>query len=243
MVSVAHHPLHGRAARVQLASLRAHDAVLAISERVAGELSEAGVPSRFVPWGPDLASGLYVESRDDGFAISTGKSNRDIRVLVSALTKTGFPGTVFDLDQTTTGQSSNVTVIHPGGPNTDLEAGRGYVMPTVLDMTRASGFVAIPIAAPDRLLTGLTEINDALALGKPIVITRSPWTPIDVEAVGCGITVEPGDVDGWVDAITTLSDPDVRAEMGARGRRFAEEQWNYAIFGAAVVDAVTGLSS
>lgn len=223
---------------MQLASMRAHDAVISISKRVADELNMVGVRSHFAPWGPDLASGLYAASQDEGFAISTGKSNRDIRVLVSALTKTGFPGTVFDLDQTINGQPGNVTIIQPGGPNTDLETGRSYLMQTVLDLTRQAGFVAIPIAAPDRL-TGLTEINDALALGKPIVITRSPYTPIDVEHVGCGIVVEPGDIDGWVDAINTLSDPKTRSEMGARGRRFAEEHWNYAIFGAALVDLIT----
>jgi len=80
-------------------------------------------------------------------------------------------------------------------------------------------------------LTGLTEAIDALALAKPIVVTRSRYFPFDVEAVGCGIWIEPHDVDGWARAFgRLLADPGMRAAMGAAGRRFAEHEWNYDTF-------------
>ena len=80
-------------------------------------------------------------------------------------------------------------------------------------------------------LTGLTEAVDALALGKPIVATRSPYFPFDIEAIGCGLWVDAGDADGWTRAIERLmGDPGARAEMGAAGRRFAEREWNYDAF-------------
>jgi hypothetical protein len=31
----------------------------------------------------------------------------------------------------------------------------------------------------------------ARALGKPVVMSRSPYFPFDIETVGCGIWVEP----------------------------------------------------
>jgi glycosyltransferase involved in cell wall biosynthesis len=99
----------------------------------------------------------------------------------------------------------------------------------VYDRVRDAGIVAIPISNPNRL-SGLTELNDALAFGKPVVITRSPYLPIDVEKIGCGRSVEPGDVVGWVEALRSLRDPQTRADMGAAGKRFAEDRWNYDSF-------------
>lgn len=237
IISVVHHPLHGRGKRVRAAAIRAHDVVVTLNQMVCQQLTRDSVDARFVPWGPDLGSTLYADSYDGGFAVSTGKSNRDVPTLVQALAKTGYEGRVFDLGRTVTEAPDNVVLVHPGGEGTDPDATDGYLAQPVLELTRAAGFVAIPIADPGRL-TGLTEINDALALGKPIVITRSPYTPIDVEAIGCGIVVEPGDVDGFVAAIETMRDPMTRGEMGARGRRFAEQSWNYDIFGAELVKLI-----
>jgi len=74
-------------------------------------------------------------------------------------------------------------------------------------------------------------VVDALALAKPVIATRSPYFPFDIEAIGCGIWVEPGDADGWARAISKLvSDRGARAEMGTAGRRFAERHWNYERF-------------
>ena len=237
MISVVHHPLRGQGTRMRLAAIKAHDAVLSLTEPVCRDLAEAGVTARFAPWGPDLSSELYAKSHDGGFAISTGKSNRDLPVLVRALAETGFPGRVFDLNATVDSPPQNVVLVRPGGVGTDPVTRNGYLPHSVLDMTRESAFVAIPTADPNRL-AGLTEINDALALGKPIVVTKSPYTPVDVEAIGCGFAVAAGDVDGWIAAINCLRDPEVRSEMGARGRRYAERQWNYEMFGAALLDLV-----
>jgi glycosyltransferase involved in cell wall biosynthesis len=222
---------------MRLAAIKGHDAVLTLTEPVCADLTQAGVKARFAPWGPDLSSDLYAKSQDGGFAISTGKSNRDIPLLVRALAETGFPGRVFDLNAVVADPPQNVVLVRAGGVGTDPATGTGYLTQTVLDLTRESGFVAIPIADPNRL-TGLTEINDALALGKPIVMTKSPYTPVDVAAIGCGIVVAPGDVDGWIAAINTLRDPEVRTDMGTRGRRYAERHWNYEMFGAALLDLV-----
>jgi glycosyltransferase involved in cell wall biosynthesis len=241
VVSVAHHPLVGRNARLRLAALRAHDAVVALSEILCRDLARSDVRAHFLPWGPDLGSELYKGSCDDGFAISTGKSNRDLPILVRALAKTGYEGRVFDVRGTVAAAPDNVTLVRLGGAGIDPYGNDIYLAKAVLDMTRSAGFVVIPIANPDRL-TGLTEINDALALGKPIVITRSPYTPIDVEKIGCGIVVEPGDTDGWVAAIETLEDPSTRREMGARARQFAEQSWNYDIFGTELVTLLDDLA-
>ena len=74
---------------------------------------------------------------------------------------------------------------------------------------------------------GLTTLVEALALGKPVICSRNPNFPIDVELMGCGISVPYGDVEGWVRAIEAmLSRPDKAREMGRRGRELAESIFN-----------------
>lgn len=232
-VSVLHHPV--TLSRVNRAVLARYDKLVCLSERVLTELPRP-VRGRasVLPWGPDLASPLYAAGGDDLGVLSAGKSNRDVETLLRALSVTGQAARVYDLTYSLKSAPDAVTLVRPGGAGMDATTGSTYLATQVLsDIARAS-IVAIPISNPYRL-TGLTEINDALALGKPIIATRSPYSPIDVEAIGCGLSVDPGDVEGWVAALRTLDDASVRAAFGSRGREFAETGWNYEAFGTGLV--------
>jgi glycosyltransferase involved in cell wall biosynthesis len=135
----------------------------------------------------------------------------------------------------------DVRLIRPGDlDGVDPDAPGQYLAARVLDDIAAASIVAVPVRDPGRL-TGLTEIADALALGKPVVASRSPYFPFDIEAVGCGIWVEPEDADGWARAIShLLADRDARVAMGMAGRRFAERHWNYERFCAGLCDLIQG---
>jgi len=234
-ISVVHHPA-GHA--VRRAALARHDALVCLSPALRAELEHALSRKRVrpkivhLPWGPDLAAPLYQPAGDANGVVSVGKSNRDLPTLAQALARTRTSGVVYDLERRLT-QTPNagVRVVHPGeSEGVDPNSPGGYVPARAIAETAAASIVAIPVLDPGRL-TGLTEAVDALALAKPIVATRSPYFPFDIEAVGCGIWVDPGDVDGWVRALERLAgDPGARAEMGAAGRRFAEREWNYEAF-------------
>ena len=177
-------------------------------------------------WGPDLAFAGYAATGDD-LVVSAGKTERDTRTLLAALAGTRIPARVYG-----GGSSTDTAEVVPVAGQAPLD-----YAPVLADLRRAS-VVAIPLHPSDRLL-GLTEINDALALGKPIVMTRTAAIDFDPEAVGCGLTVAAGDVAGWRAALTRLAgDAELRAAMGARGRAFAEAGYNSAAFGAVVVDAI-----
>jgi glycosyltransferase involved in cell wall biosynthesis len=222
--------------------LRGYDAIVCLSSYVRDAVREAfGVEARWAPWGPALDFAGYLPT-DGDVVLSSGKTNRDQATLLRAMA--GVPGVVYarsprglpvvpgvELVTDETHEDS----VEPGGPKFSY----GHVLK---DLVRAS-VVAIPLRDPDRV-SGLSELNDALALGKPVVVTRTPHlADVDVEAIGCGCWVEPGDVDGWRDALTTLAgDAALRARMGAAGRAFAAESWNADLFGAAVVDAVRAVS-
>ena len=50
-------------------------------------------------------------------------------------------------------------------------------------------------------LTGLSEVADALALGRTLVVTDSPWLDLDLTGLGCGSSVPVGDVDALARAL------------------------------------------
>jgi hypothetical protein len=207
--------------------VRRLDVALCLSGWVRDRVGDAR-NARVVPWGPDLAHPGYAGAVDEGWVMSAGKTDRDVATLLAALDGTGLRARVHAPAATPAPAGVEVVVTDPRAPH-DL---RG-----VLDAVRRCGVVAIPLARTDRLLA-LTELCDALALGKPVVMTRTPAIDLDVEAIGCGLLVEPGDVAGWRAALERLGrDPALRARMGAAGRTFAEAGWNSAAFGAAVVAA------
>jgi len=86
--------------------------------------------------------------------------------------------------------------------------------------------IAIPLNETDAL-AGLTSLMDAMAMGRPVIMTRNPYVDIDIDALGIGIWVDTGDISGWKSAISKLlADPMMALEMGERARRLCEKGFN-----------------
>jgi glycosyltransferase involved in cell wall biosynthesis len=230
------------------ALLRGYDAIVCLSSYVRDGLLDRfphldPATVRWAAWGPDLGFPGYRAVTGDK-VVSSGKTNRDQPTLLAALDGTGIEATVYartprglpapDGVELVTDETHEETV-EPEGPKFSY----GHVLKDLV----AASVVAIPLRDPD-VISGLSELNDALALGKPVVVTRTEHLrDVDVERIGCGFAVEAGDVRGWRTALTTLrDDPAVRSAMGARGRAFAEEQWNAGVFGRAVVEALASVT-
>ena len=89
---------------------------------------------------------------------------------------------------------------------------------------------------------GLTTLVEALALGKAVITTDNPTFPIDVEKEGIGIKVPYGDVDGWIKAITYMSEhPEEVKEMGRKARLLAERTYNLERCSKEVADVLLSL--
>jgi glycosyltransferase involved in cell wall biosynthesis len=68
---------------------------------------------------------------------------------------------------------------------------------------------------------------EAMAMGIPVVATRAPGTREVVRHGETGLTVEIGDEPGLADALgLLLDDPELRARLGAHGRRVALEEFD-----------------
>lgn len=236
LLTVFHHlPKDRIAAR---AAMRGPDVALCLSSRLRDELCIFGRRDETTiaaSWGPDLRFAGYRSSGATKI-VSCGKTNRDVKLLLRALSRIDHPARVYVQGEIGDAPAS-VELVNVAGRagRTQVEFGRALA-----DLSSAS-VVAVPLRDANRL-SGLTEVNDALALGKPIVMTRSPFMDVDIEAIGCGIWVDLGDVDGWVSALTSiLEDDGRRTAMGRAGRAFAERSWNVQLFGRAVTQAVAYL--
>ena len=233
LISVVHHRVRGAIRRSAAAR---HDVLVCLSETLAAELRRDLHRSRprivHLPWGPDLSWPRYRPRGESHGVVSAGKSNRDLHTLATALRISGAPGLVYDLaGQLPEPPNRDVRLVRPGDvAGVDPDAPGQYLATKAIEDVAAASVVAVPILDSARL-TGLTEVADAIALGKPVIVSRSPYFPFDIEAVGCGIWVEPQDANGWACAISgLLSDDRARTEMGIAGRRFAERHWNYERF-------------
>jgi hypothetical protein len=76
---------------------------------------------------------------------------------------------------------------------------------------------------------GFTELLEVLAMGRPLIMTRTGALPtqIDVEREGCGLFVPPGDPAALAAAMQRLaSEPEIAARMARRARELAESYYN-----------------
>lgn len=161
--------------------------------------------------------------------IATGKEQRDQPTLIEAFNRTGSHLILY------IGINPN-----PNVPNPNLEAVERCKPADNIDVVKICGLlpyeIAREVAKADcvvicchrtRYTAGLTTVVEALALGLPIICSRNPQIPVDFDSLGCGISVEYGDVEGWQRAVEYIaSHPEEARKMGCRGRELAERMFN-----------------
>lgn len=233
LVTLAHHPLErGRLAWMRSPFLRwqfagttkfpALSAPLAAAiARAAGRGAEF---SRALSWGPEVA--YYDRFRRTGSghgAAAAGRTGRDWPTMLQGAGLAGGALTIYTTESTACSASPNVR-LHRVASEAELP------YPRLLTELAGARVLAIPLRR-DSSLAGLTNLNDALGLGKPVVMTRHPLIDLDLEGEGIGRWVEPGDVAGWAGALRWFDSHPAEAEaMGRRARAIAEARWNYSLF-------------
>lgn len=237
LVTVVHHPL--RPGSRELSAVLTHDRVLCLSTRVRQQILDLGHPApeqvQHIEWGPDLdfygPFRPYADCAPEAGPprlVSAGKATRDYDTFVDALhgirdcsahiycSGRSLPNRQILGDNITLCTSNN-------GDNPC-----GYR--DILDDYRQAYAIAIPMQAVDRL-AGLTSLLDAMAVGRPVLITSNDYIDIDVEREGIGFRLAAGDVRGWRDRIRYLLDhPDEAAAMGARALTLCEARYNITRF-------------
>lgn len=236
IVCLAHHPIvrgrFGRATRPLIRlMLRGLSAMPSLSSEVANEINELVPGNRLsepLQWGPDGAFYPTGEYPGNGI-LAAGRTGRDFLTFGRAATAAKVPATILCLPASIQPEfglfGANVCVM---APDAFLEY---YESVQLFASARA---VAIPMVAQDGLC-GLSSLMDALGAGKPVVMTRNRLIDLDVEALGIGRWVEPGDVDGWIDAMRFFEDnPSEATSMGLRARALVDGGYDYRSFSRAI---------
>lgn len=239
IVAVCHHGLAG--GRVPTLQAKGFDRLIFLSTQIAHQALELHpvLMDRAVvlEWGFDLH--YHQPLPEPGkYLISAGKTGRDYDTLCLALAQAPVPTKIFcSADSVPRVAVPNgvsiVTGTHQQNAISDSEMQSWY----------AQAFaVAIPLQNQPYLL-GLTSLLDAMVHAKAVILTKTPFIDIDVDAEGCGISVAPGDTRGWADAIRYLQeDIGVAEHMGRRGRELCEQRYHAAAFGQALAKLIEDLA-
>jgi glycosyltransferase involved in cell wall biosynthesis len=84
-----------------------------------------------------------------------------------------------------------------------------------------------------------TKLGEYLASGRPTVVTRTSDIADYVRDGESAYLVPPGDIDALTDALRrVLADPEAAAEVGAAGRRVAEDAFDYRVTGRTLASAL-----
>ena len=183
-----------------------------------------------VSWGPDLDfyDKAIAEINEDGqdYFVSTGKSKRDYKTVVDAFAQTESVFKLFVddkvLEQQLAVDKENVQIIYQPVTTTS---------PYFLAAQLAKSIAVTICTQKVKGLNGITNLYEAMAMSKPVIITRNKYIDLDVEKEKIGLVVEVGDVEGWKKAINFFEqNPEIAAEYGKRGRELSEKEYNLALF-------------
>jgi len=218
---------------------RGIDHMIFFSEKLMQDslLSKKADPSRMsmVHWGADLD--YYDNLQNDGLHpiqfISTGKELRDFETLLKAFQETGLPLTLYAEKK----RKAYFEALHPA-ENIELHYGERPIPHEIALKVAQSRCVCI-CCQKSNYTVGLTTVVEALALGLPILCTRNPQMPIDIEAEGCGFWIEVGDVEGWKEKLRYIAEHTEEAQMmGRKGRALAEQYYNVRQCGKEVANII-----
>ncbi len=235
VAAVFHHP--PSRSWIGRRAARGYDLVFTLSSESRNALIGLGRdPERtiLICWGPQVDFGPYAQPLGHDYVLSCGKSARDLDTLASAAVLADVPALIYaPRGWAAPANARALRVRHfPEMPP--------YAK--VMEEMANASVVAIPLRSTDRMY-GLSELNDAMALGKPVVMTRTPHLDLDLDRLGCGHLMEVGDVEGWRSVLTRLhNDPELRRAMGQKARDFAEREWNAVVCARQIVDGLETLT-
>jgi glycosyltransferase involved in cell wall biosynthesis len=244
IVAIMHRPFRGGLENKTFAKLYVggHDQLLCLTSSIIDQLrNEFGMVQECktkvdsLEWGVDLPFYEFEEFKIEKLTpesiFSAGKTHRDYDTLIKAFREINYPLRIYTSKETPTIPElpSNVKLLFSRlNTNRKLffeEHEKAYAIAIPLKLSSTGADSGLPI--------GWTSLLEAMVMGKAVVMTRNPKVQVDldIEKEGFGLWVEPGDVNGWQQAIRYLLDhPHETQEMGKKARYLCEAKYNMDVF-------------
>jgi glycosyltransferase involved in cell wall biosynthesis len=248
IIILVHHPLFGKPSRQRWKWLLAkklilsYDTIIFLSEKMRKELIDAynidaGYADRhFLISNLGVDLDFYKEHATKDLdsrrcLVSSGNSNRDFDILIEASKKLRVPCKIYCKPKSrprTSPVPDNVQVLSGDFPYSQI-----------CEDLRQASIVLIPLGREPQGIVGFTSLLEALALGKPVIMTKNKYIDIDLERENIGISVDEGDVDGWIHAISSLLDDHERLRiMGENSLRLAKKKFHINAFAMDLAKAI-----
>ena len=182
--------------------------------------------SKFIPWCVDLElfDGKPPKTASDKpFFLATGKTYRDYKTLVDGAKEIDAELRIIGPTQQKPNQlPPNIKWIDTSSDPPD----QAIDYPTLREWYAQCIAVCIPLSGDADDTCGYTNMLEAMAMRKPVLMTRSGCLHTNPEADGFGMQINAGDPEGWTQAMNHLHQNDRKVlEMGNRGRRIVEKDF------------------
>lgn len=216
-------------------NLRSNAGFLCLTPK-AEEYYSRFAPSKFIPWCVDLElfdGAPPKKLPEKPFFLATGKTYRDYATLVNAAKEIAAEIRIIGpTTQKPEDLPSNIKWIDTSSNPPD----QAIDYPTLKEWYAQCIAVCIPLSGDADDTCGYTNMLEAMAMRKPIMITQSGCLHINPESDGFGIQIKPRDIQGWVQGMNHLHEDHEKAfGMGNRGREIVERDFTIERFNEAVL--------
>ena len=193
-------------------------------------------PSRFIPWcvDLDLFDGKPPTKDVEPFFLATGKTERDYKTLIESCKITNINLRIIGpSDQKPKDLPENIMWLSTSADPPD----RAIDYKTLREWYAQCLGVCIPLNGDPEDTCGYTNLLEAMAMRKPVIMTKSGCLHINPADRKCGLLVPPNSPEDWAFAMNEVStNQNLREELGNNGRKIAEEEFSPIIFDSAVED-------
>jgi len=194
---------------------------------------------RRVVWTADTAYYPPAIGKGEYFA-ATGVTQRDYAVLLAAARQVNFPFIILGPAELQEQAPANVTwrSRKPGEPHGTI------VDDQLRQLYQGARAILIPLKPDPDDASGFTNLLEAIACGRPVVMTRTGALDLTPSALGIGYDVQPGDAPGWINALQKLAnDAELTRRFSDRATELAGAYFNLPRFERDLVSYFKDLSA
>lgn len=177
---------------------------------------------RRVVWASD--TDYYPPAHGAGtYFAATGVTQRDYTVLLDAAKQVNFPFVILGPDALQSQASANVTWRgrKANEPHATIDDQQ------LRELYHGARAILIPLKPDPDDASGFTNLLEAIACGRPVVMTRTGALDLTPAVLGLGFDIAPSNTAGWVKALQSLAqNPSMAEKFAARSAELAREYFN-----------------